>query len=169
MKSIEILNKINENKRENILTKTDSMGNIISVVNKMAESANEEELRYITTVYQIPSSYIKFLSIYNGAKLFDYDEIDGLQLLSGKEILQYTQYAKNTFEEEWEDKIIIFAKIIGEDNYLGFKILDKDNENYVILDCYFEEAPEDWSIIEGSFDEFLSKYLLSNGKKFWIV
>ncbi|MCM1327415.1 MAG: SMI1/KNR4 family protein [Bacteroidales bacterium] len=169
MKSIEILNKINKNKKEHIFTKTDNMGNTISVVNKVAESANEEELQYVTNVCQIPSSYVKFLSIYNGARLFDYDGIDGLQLLSSKAILHYTQYAKNTFEEEWDDEIIIFAKIIGEDNYLGFKTLDKDNENYVVLDCCFEVCPKEWRIIETSFDEFLSKYLLSNGDKFWVA
>lgn len=168
VKSIEILKQINENKKEHFFTKTDNRGNTICVVNKTADSANEEELQYIMDVCRIPSSYVNFLSIYNGAKLFDYDGIDGLQLLSSKEILPYTQYAKNTFGEEWDDKIIIFAKMIGEDNYLGFKMPDNDSDNYVILDCYFEECPEDWRIIETSFDDFLSKYLLSNGKKYWI-
>lgn len=166
MISIEILNKMNENKKEYIFTKADSIGNIIIVTNTMAESASEEEIQNIISKCRVPDSYVEFLSVCNGAKLFDYEGIDGLQLLSTREVLKYTQYAQNTFEEEWDEKIIIFAKIIGEDNYLGFKMME-DNQ-YIILDCYFEERPADWRIIEGSFDDFLSKYLLSNGSKFWI-
>ena len=166
MISIEILIKINDNKKEHIFTKTDSMGNIITVTNTMAGSASEEEMQYIISKCRVPDSYMEFLSVCNGAKLFDYEGIDGLQLLSTREVLKYTKYAQNTFEEEWDEKIIIFAKVIGEDNYLGFKMMD-DNQ-YIILDGYFEESPADWKIIEGSFDDFLSKYLLSNGSKFWI-
>lgn len=149
MKSMEILNEMKEDK-------------------KVAGPAGEEELQYLTNACRIPGSYVEFLSVYNGAKLFEQDGIAGLQLLSGREVLHYTQYAQNTFEEEWDDKIIIFAKMIGEDNYLGFKILNEDNGDYVVLDCYFEESPKEWRVIADSFDEFLSEYLLSNGKKFWI-
>lgn len=168
MISIEILNKMNENEKEHMFTKTDSIGNIITVTNAMEESASEEEIKYMISKCGVTDSYIQFLSVSNGAKLFDYEGIDGLQLLSTREVIKYTQYAKNTFEEEWDESIVIFAKIIGEDNYLGFKIKDNDRNQYVILDCYFEECPEEWRVIEGSFDEFLSKYLLSNGSKFWI-
>jgi len=168
MISIEMLAKMNENKKEHMFSKTDSNGNSITVVNKTEEAASEEEIQQVLNLCQIPDSYVEFLAVCNGAKLFDYEGIDGLQLLGTKEVLKYTQYAKNTFEEEWDESIIIFAKIIGEDNYLGFKMRDSNRNQYVILDCYFEECPEDWSIIDGSFDDFLTKYLLTNGSKFWI-
>ena len=168
MISIEILAKMNENKKEHIFSKTDSIGNIITVVNKTEEAASKAEIQQLINLGQIPDSYVEFLTVYNGAKLFDYEGIDGLQLLGTKEILQYTQYAKNTFEEEWDESIIIFAKIIGEDNYLGFKMRDSDRNKYVILDCYFEECPKEWRVIDISFDDFLSKYLLINGCKFWV-
>jgi hypothetical protein len=98
-------------------------------------------------------------------ELFNYDNLDGLKLLSLQEIEQYTKYCKNTFEEDWQDNIIIFAKIIGEDNYLGFKLNDN---NYEIIDCYFEEMPSDWESIGCQFDEFLKKYITEKGNKFWI-
>ncbi len=168
MKAIEILIKMNENKKEHIFSKTDSIGNTITVVNKTEKSASKVEIEQMMSEYPVPECYVEFLVAYNGAKLFDYEGIDGLQLLGTKEVVKYTQYAKNTYEEEWDESIIIFAKIIGEDNYLGFKMGYNDNSQYVILDCYFEECPEDWRIIESSFDDFLSKYLCSNGNKFWI-
>lgn len=159
---------MNENEKEHIFTKKDSIGNMITVVNKTEKAAREEEIEELINGCWIPDCYMEFLAICNGAKLFDYEGIDGLQLLSTREILEYTQYAKNTFEEEWDERITIFAKVIGEDNYLGFKKLGNEIGQYVIMDCYFEECPEEWNIIEGSFDDFLSKYLLSNGNKFWI-
>ena len=168
MISIEILNKMNENKRAHIFTKVDSNGNVITVTNTMAEPASEGEIQYMISNSWVPDSYKEFLSICNGARLFEYEGIDGLQLLSVREVLKYTQYAKNTFEEEWDESIIIFAKIIGEDNYLGFQMRDNDRRQSVVLDCYFEERPEEWRIIASSFDEFFSKYLLTNGSKFWI-
>ena len=84
-------------------------------------------------------------------ELFNYDNLDGIKLLSLQEIEKYTNYCKNTFEEDWQDNIIIFAKIIGEDNYLGFRM--KENY-YEIIDCYFEESPSEWAVIAYEFDEF---------------
>ena len=69
------------------------------------------------------------------------------------------------FEEDWLEDIIIFAKIIGEDNYLGFK---KNENDYDILDCYFEESPREWKIISNDLDAFLVEYLRKHGEKYWI-
>lgn len=166
MVSLEILANMNENKNEHKFLKLDSYGNNITVINKTEKAATKDEIRYLQNMCQVPDCYVEFLTICNGARLFDYEGIDGLQLLGTREVLQYTKYVQNTFEEEWDERIIIFAKIIGEDNYLGFRV--SENNQYVILDCYFEEGPDNWRIIEGSFDDFLSKYLLSGGNKFWI-
>ena len=113
----------------------------------------------------IPKQYIEFLLYSNGMELYNYDNIDGLKLLSIQELETHTDYSINTFEDDWQDNILIFAKIIGEDNYLGFRINDQYCE---IIDCYFEQMPSDWEVIDGTFDEFLTKYLISNGNKYWI-
>ena len=113
----------------------------------------------------MPKEYMEFLSFSNGMELFNYDEIDGVKLLSLNEIENYTSYGKNTFEEDWQDNVLFFAKIIGEDNYLGFRM--KENK-YEVIDCYFEELPSEWNIVAESFDDFLEKYITNNGEKFWI-
>lgn len=148
--------------------KLDSEGNIISVKNQLNMPAESRELELIQNKLQlqIPDQYREFLINYNGAMLFNYDNIDGLNLLSIQDVLKYTLYAKNTFEEDWINNIIVFAKIIGEDNYLGFKVIN-DN-TYQIVDCYFEQLPKEWREINLSFDEFLVSFILKQGKKFWI-
>jgi hypothetical protein len=113
----------------------------------------------------IPTQYIELLKFSDGIELYNYENVDGLVLFGLNEMIHYTQYAKNTYDEEWQDNIVIFAKIIGEDNYLGFRIKDY---KYEILDCYFEEAPLEWRTISNDFDDFLVKYIHMNGEKFWI-
>lgn len=164
MNSIEIIKYMMNGKNSCELKKKDSEGNVVIVVNKINMPINIGESHNWLMNY-LPQQYIEFLYFSNGMELFNYDDVDGLELLSIQEIEKYTQYAKKTFDEYWLDNIIIFGKIIGEDNYLGFRVLDN---SYEILDCYFEDLPKDWKKIEGSFDSFLQKYLLSYGEKFWI-
>lgn len=168
MESIKKLRELMKMKTCQNINKLDSQGNIISVKNELYIPAESQNLEFIQNKlqYKIPDQYKEFLLNSNGAMLFNYDNIDGLNLLSIQDTLKYTLYAKNTFEEDWIDNIIIFAKIIGEDIYLGFKVGNDDV--YQIVDCYFEQQPIDWREINLSFDEFLVSYILKQGEKFWI-
>ena len=149
------------------LYKKDSRGNNIIVKLKKNPPTNIEDIGTVERQIKllIPKQYIEFLLFSNGMELYNYDNIDGLKLLSLQEIEMYTAYSRNTFEEDWQDNILIFGKIIGEDNYLGFKIYE---EYYEIVDCYFEQLPSEWETIDGTFDGFLTKYLTGNGNKYWI-
>lgn len=164
MKSIEMLKTLLCGRDCCIVEKKDSVGNYITVAIKKNEPLDNSKFES-PLLDIIPKEYIEFLTFSNGMELFNYDDIDGVKLLSLREIEHYTSYGKNTFEEDWQDNIIIFAKIIGEDNYLGFRI----NENkYEVVDCYFEELPSDWSAVAEKLDDFLEKYIMKNGEKFWI-
>ena len=151
---------------EKVVKKKDSYGNIITVLNIINLPASDYDIEKLKNAHKIPSDYERFLLESDGAKLFVYDDIDGLHLLGLKDINKYTEYAKNTFEDDWDESVVIFAKIIGEDNYIGFK--SEGNDQYVILDCYFEENPSEWKVIGNSFGIFLSEFLSQKGKKFWI-
>lgn len=164
MNSLTILETLLKGKDSCELGKTDSDGNNIFVTIKLRNSISNEDFTN-PIIDSLPKQYIDLLLYSNGMELFNYNDIDGLELLSINEIEKYTRYAKKTFEEQWQDNIIIFAKIIGEDNYLGFR---KTTEGYAIIDCYFEELPNEWRVIAESFDSFLEKYLLSYGDKYWI-
>ncbi len=164
MKSIDLLKKMLDGKDYCEVEKKDSEGNYISVTVRKNQSYNSNK-NQIALIDIIPKQYVEFLLFSDGMELFNYDNLDGIKLLSLQEIEKYTNYCKNTFEEDWQDNIIIFAKIIGEDNYLGFRM--KENY-YEIIDCYFEESPSEWAVIAYEFDEFLEKYITEKGEKYWI-
>lgn len=163
MKSIEIIKSFMGSSNYCEVIHNDSEGNKVQVSFKANDPISLSEI--IGIAHSLPNQYVDFLLFSNGMELYNYKNIDGLLLLSVKDIERFTQYARNTFEEDWEENIVIFAKIIGEDNYLGFKI---DENGYEVLDCYFEELPFEWSSIAHSFDEFLVKYIEGDGRKFWI-
>ena len=164
MKSINLLKQILDGKKNCKITINDSEGNeiitSISICSGVEKSEKNEQMMKL-----LPKQYVDILQFSDGIELFNYDNIDGIKLLSIKEIEKYTQYSRNTFEEDWLEDIIIFAKIIGEDNYLGFK---KNENDYDILDCYFEELPMEWKIISNDLDVFLVEYIRKHGEKYWI-
>lgn len=151
------------------LEKLDSEGNKIRVLFNVNEKATKQEIEEVEAELGItmPNSYKEFLSKHNGARLFDYEGLDGFLILGTKDIVKVNDFSKATFEEDWINDILIFAKYIGESNYLAFKTSFQKNE-YPIVDCYFEELPEDWKVIEKSFDEFLNSLTEQNGDKYWL-
>ena len=152
------------------LQKLDCDGKKIEVRFELNEPANLDDIMNVERKMgvELPDSYKEFLTNYNGARIFDYDGLDGFIILGTKDILKANEFAKATFEEDWLESIIIFAKYIGESNYLGFDC-SKDDREYVVIDCFFEELPEDWSEIAINFDEFLEKIVEQQGKKFWLA
>lgn len=163
MKSIEMLKTLLCGREFCRVERKDSAGNYISVTIKKYEPIIMKSESSLLDM--IPKEYMEFLLFSNGMELFNYDDIDGVKLLSLQEIEKFTSYGKNTFEEDWQDNVLFFAKIIGEDNYLGFRM--KEN-NYEVIDCYFEELPSEWSAVAENFDDFLEEYITRNGEKFWI-
>lgn len=164
MKSIKLLIKLFEGKNYCEIKIKDSNGKEIITYNIKNNGINLSEKEH-SLIGLLPKQYVDLLCFSDGVELFSYDNIDGLKLLGLDEIEKYTNYSKNTYEEDWCDDIIIFAKTIGEDNYLGFRIKE---DGYEILDCYFEEIPSDWEVISNDFDDFLCKYISEEGNKFWI-
>ena len=151
------------------LQKLDCDGKSIEVRFELNEPANIDDIMNAERELgvKLPDSYKEFLMSYNGARIFDYDGLDGFIILGIKDILKANKFAKATFEEDWLESIIIFAKYIGESNYLGFDG-SKDESEYAVIDCFFEELPEDWTQIAANFDDFLEKIVEQQGKKFWL-
>ncbi len=163
MKSIKLIQEILRGQNMCEIEKKDANGITIKV--KIGKNQPYCSSISMNMGNRIPKQYIEFLSYSNGMELFNYDNIDGLKLLSFQEIEKYTLYAKNTYEEDWNDNIMIFAKLIGEDNYLGFRI---EENQYEIIDCYFEDSPFEWKMISKDYDDFLTKYIKGFGDKYWI-
>jgi len=151
------------------LQKLDCDGKKIEVRFELNEPASFDDIANVERELgvKLPHSYKEFLINYNGARIFDYDGLDGFIILGTKDIIKANRFAKATFDEDWIESIIIFAKYIGESNYLGFNASEDDSE-YTVIDCFFEELPEDWSEIAINFDGFLEKIVEQQGKKFWL-
>ncbi len=151
------------------LAKLNSEGKSIEVSFELNEPANIADIMNVEKELgiKLPDSYKEFLKNYNGARLFDYDGLDGFIILGTKDILKVNNFAKATFDEDWLESIIIFAKYIGESNYLGFDS-SKIQSECAVIDCFFEELPENWIQIAINFDNFLERIVEHQGKKFWL-
>jgi hypothetical protein len=166
MNSIELLKKIFEDKLYIEDKKIDSDGNIISVIHKRnAPLIITDDVKNSNLYNFLPRQYFELMSYANGLELYNYDGIDGLCILGIDDVEKYTSYAKNTFEDDWDDNIFIIGKILGEDSYIGYRCSREIDQ---ILDCYFEVSPEDWEIIDNGLDNFLTRFIVGKGKKFWI-
>ncbi len=149
------------------LKKMDSEGNPVEVIFKLTEPANQNEILQVEQDLGklLPYGYKEFLLQYNGARLYDYEGLDGYVLLGTKDIVSTNRFVASTFEEDWIDNFIIFAKYIGEGNYLAF---DSRTEEYKVVDCFMEELPQDWNEVASSFDVFLKEIIKSQGRKYWL-
>lgn len=167
MLGLEKLNEIVANRESFQIEKKDSEGQIISVTFRMNPAASFDQVDYLEQLIKksLPVEYKEFLTTFNGARLYDYEGIDGFQFLSCEEIIKANNFAIATFEEDWCDDLLIFAKYIGESNYLA---CDTSSNDQAVIDCYFEEMPNDWSIIAKNFNEFLQLLIESEGSKYWL-
>ena len=168
MISIELLSEIMGDKNIIHFQKMESEGNLIEVELSVNTACTETSLQKAESelTIKLPNEYRSFLRVYDGSRLFDYDKLDGIQLLGTDELYKFNLYVRKTFEEIWDDNVLIFAKYIGEDNYLGFNL--NHIGSYNIIDCFFEEMPNSWKVIANSFDEFLMKFIQEQGRKYWL-
>lgn len=167
MQGLVRLNEIAANRQEFEHKKLDSDGNEINVVFRMNLAADENQIETLNDSIEngLPIQYKEFLRQYNGARLYDYEGLDGFQFMSCDEVINANNFAKATFEEDWDNNLLIFAKYIGESNYLAFNTSSKEEK---VIDCYFEVIPSDWNTIASNFDEFLRLLIESDGSKYWL-
>lgn len=153
--------------QNNGVKKLDSEGNVIDVTFEFNTPANNSEISKVEQELGklLPQTYRDFLLKYNGARIFDYEGLDGFVFLGTEDIVKTNKFVADTFEEDWLDNLIIFAKYIGEGNFLAF---DSDTEEYKVVDCFVEELPQNWNEIACNFDAFLEKILNSQGSKYWL-
>ena len=149
------------------ISKLGSDGGTINVSFKIKDGATVDQILNIerNIGLSLPYSFKKFLRKFNGARIYDYDGIDGFLIYGTEDIEKINKFAKATFEEDWLDQLLVFAKYIGESNYLAF---DTSNSNNYVIDCFFEELPIEWVSIEPDFDIFLSHLIDENGNKYWL-
>ncbi|GHT79321.1 hypothetical protein AGMMS50262_22850 [Bacteroidia bacterium] len=133
------------------------------------EQASDEDIIKCDTYFnrKIPEEYKYLLKHYNGCILFEYDGIAGFQFLSTFDIVQENVLVNDIFnDEDWYDNVILFCKILGNGEYLGFRL--QKNSKYEIVHCFLDMLPEEWPIIGNSFDILIETLIKEKGKEYWL-
>lgn len=128
--------------------------------------ASESDIRSGDLPSDLPNEYIDFLKYANGCTLFNYKDLDGFQLFGTQELGKENKAIKKLYEEYWDESVIVFCTILGEGNYIGFRV--RGGNTYEILDCFHEYVPAQWEVIGHSFDEFLERLIDLKGEKYWL-
>lgn len=115
---------------------------------------------------QLPDDYKFFLQEFNGGVLFKIEDYAGFKLLSTKELIKHNEFQKMNFGQYWNSEIILFCECIGDAEYLGFKI--DENGLHNIVYCIMDMLPQEWEIIENSFDTLINKLIDEKGRKYWL-
>ena len=134
---------------------------------EMNSAASESDMEMVRKYfnYALPPDYMSFLQVFDGATFFKVQDIGGFSFLSCRELIAVNDFQKKNLGDEWRNDIL-FCECLGDGDYIGFRILD--NNSYLILDCFSEEVPDEWSDIHQSFDSFLQLLIESKGEKFWL-
>ena len=152
-----------------------SLNNNVKIVNgreyfcTFKVGASEQEIDSLNSIfdyYRIPYDYIELLSFSNGFTLYNIHDISGFIFFGTDQIKKENDIFKETFEKLLDENIIIFCSILGEGNFIGFKVLN--NDNYEILDCFHEELPENWNKITDSLEDFLTNLIRTEGDLYWL-
>jgi len=114
---------------------------------------------------ELPEQLIDFYKLSNGAVLFNLDNIDGYKILDTRSLAHENRLAASIYEESWNQRILLFAKIIGEGNWLG---LTQTPSGWKVVDCFHELDPSDWQVLPSDFGSFLDNLFLHMGDKFWL-
>ena len=102
---------------------------------------------------------------YNGGILFQIKDFIGYELFGTQQLINVNKLQKSSFAEDWNDQIILFCRVLGDEEYLGFKITD--NHDYEIVHCFMDDWPEKWKVINYKFNDFISKLIDERGREFW--
>ncbi|WBL23858.1 SMI1/KNR4 family protein [Zunongwangia sp. HRR-M8] len=114
----------------------------------------------------LPPEYLNFLKYTDGCSLYKYEDIGGFEFLGTRELNQQNELQKDTYEEDWDDNLTVFCNVIGDGDFISFR--KNPNFIYDILDCYHDDSPHNWKIIDNSFESFMEKLIEAKGERYWL-
>lgn len=134
----------------------------------MNEEASKEDIVKCDMHFdgKLPNDYKIFLQEFNGGILFKIDDYAGFKLLSTEELIKHNKFQGENFGKDWDSEILLFCECIGDAEYLGFKLNKNRFPNIVY--CIMDILPQEWEIIEDSFDCLISKLIEEKGRKYWL-
>jgi hypothetical protein len=147
--------------------KTSNEGLEVAFSSKGGASAQDIMLLNEYFNLKLPDEYISFLLAYNGLELYKHEDVGGFLFFCTGNLIEENGSLKKEYGLYWDNSIILFCQIIGEGNFLGFRI--QEDGKYGVVDCFHELPPREWETIETSFDACLDKLLKNNGEKYWLI
>lgn len=138
---------------------------------KCSLSLNGKSEEIICDNYEFPEDLYEFYKFFNGAILFE-DAIYGqwgLKLYSFQEAFESTEiYEKNRSNEVQKGDLIV-GEFIGDSDLLLVrcdKLADDFGTSIVVNPIDFRS---EWDVVEKNFSEFIYKYCLLQGDKYWEI
>lgn len=114
----------------------------------------------------IPIELSEFYYEADGGTLFKDDEYGqwGLKIYSFEELKEMNEYAR-TWKDNLEDTDLVIGEFLGD---LDLLIISHDKKDYGQVSISIPHYDrKDWYNLHINFKEFLSKYIESDGNKFW--
>ena len=115
---------------------------------------------------KIPKDYLDFLQLFDGCRLFKYQDLGGFEFFGTKDIRKETELQRQTYEEDWDENLTVFCRLICDGDFISFR--NKSDGSYDILDCYHDDIPANWTTITNSLDNFLESLIDEKGKRYWL-
>jgi hypothetical protein len=138
----------------------------VTFAKNMGASQQDIKLRLLDLGVKIPTDYVDFLKSFDGCTLFNYNDIGGFEFLGTNEILNETNIQSKTYEDDWDNGLTVFCRLIGEGDFICFR--DKADNGYDILDCDHDDSPKNWNVIDHSFNNFLKRLIEEKGRRYWL-
>lgn len=140
----------------------------LPVLFRKNKSATQQEISHLISKdhLKVPADYLRFLQATNGCVLYQYQDLGGFEFLGTNEIEKENRIQRQTYGQEWDDRLTVFCNVLGDGDFLSFRL--RPDNNYDILDCDHDESPDNWNVISHSFNDFLKGLIDGNGKRFWL-
>jgi len=134
----------------------------------MNSEASDDEIEESNMYFdrRLPNEYKFFLNHYNGGTLFKIEDFAGFKFLGTNELTRHNEFQRENFGGDWDDRIILFCECIGNAEYLGFKL--EEIGSFQIVYCVLDVLPEEWTIVESSFEIFMNKLIEGKGREYWL-
>lgn len=141
--------------------------NLVSLFIMNDEASNNEISKCDMQLNKkLPDEYKFFLQNYNGGILFKIEDYAGFNFLSTNELIRHNEFQRENFDKDWDDEILLFCECIGDAEYLGFK--SNMNGDFQIVYCIMDMLPQEWDVIEDSFEILMKRLIEEKGKKYWL-
>ncbi|MDR0292925.1 MAG: SMI1/KNR4 family protein [Oscillospiraceae bacterium] len=117
----------------------------------------------------LPSTYKDFLKISNGAVLFKDIKYGqwGCKIFGLDELI-YTSKQANIWGYALKSEWLVFAQWLGDCDILVFDLnRSASGEKNYILDGEEGESVNNWQFINGSFEKWIDRLIVSQGAKYW--